>query len=95
MTEGKPQTTQETIKGFFKVAVGVWNIAPSEFWQMTPTEWWWIYEMKMELADRPISAQSIKDELADNEAFALEHGETYRTLKDGRQPRSNTPPPRP
>lgn len=74
--------------------MGVWNIPPSEFWQMTPAEWWWLYEVKQELQGKPASAQSIKDELRELEEFAAEHGEKYRTLKDGRQPRSNTPPPR-
>jgi hypothetical protein len=28
------------------VAVGVWNIAPSEFWRMSPQEFWVLEEQR-------------------------------------------------
>ena len=28
------------------MAVGHWNIAPSEFWQMSVIEWWWVKQAK-------------------------------------------------
>jgi len=30
----------------FKIAVGIWNIAPSEYWRLTPCEFWHIYNAK-------------------------------------------------
>jgi hypothetical protein len=27
--------------------VGIWGIAPSEFWQMTLAEWWLVYDAKI------------------------------------------------
>ena len=29
------------------MAVGSWNIAPSEFWELSPTEFWIIYNGKL------------------------------------------------
>ena len=31
---------------FYKVAVGNWGMAPSEFWGLSPTEFWHIYNFK-------------------------------------------------
>ena len=28
------------------MAVCVWGISPSDFWEMSPAEWWRIYEVK-------------------------------------------------
>ena len=30
----------------FRIAVGLWEIAPSEFWRMTMREYWWLYDMR-------------------------------------------------
>ena len=32
---------------FYKMAVGSWLMAPSEFWELSPTEFWIIYEAKL------------------------------------------------
>lgn len=65
--------------GFYKCAVGVWGVAPSEFWQMTPQEWWWLHAVKMANAQ----AFTHKD-LQDLDDFAAEHGEKYRGKLNGK-----------
>jgi len=93
VTEGEALTTEQALTGFYKVAVGVWKIAPSEFWAMTPDEWWWLWEVDRETKGHPLTAKDIKDELRELDEFALLHGEKYRTLPNGRTVRSNPPPP--
>jgi hypothetical protein len=32
---------------YYRVAVGLWSIQPSEFWDMSPQEWWWVYDARV------------------------------------------------
>lgn len=64
----------EAIKGFYKVAVGVWRIPPSEFWNMTPMEWWWLHDLQQErMGPRPRTKQEIERELQELEDFARQN----------------------
>lgn len=78
MTEGKPQTVEDSLRSFYQVAVGLWNVAPSEFWRMTFQEWWWLHAVKMEVNKAP--GAFTHEDLDDLERFAQEHGETYRRM---------------
>jgi hypothetical protein len=78
VTDGRPQTTDQALKGWYQVAVGLWGMQPSEFWDMTPEEWWWLYETKSALQRKP--GAMTQADLDDLERFAAEHGEKYRNL---------------
>ncbi len=70
MTDGKPQTAEEVLTGFYQVAVGLWGIQPSEFWDMTPCEWWWLHSLKSKQA---AGADILgREEVDDLQAFAAE-----------------------
>jgi tail assembly chaperone len=78
LTEGKPATLEQALRGFYQAAVGVWGIQPSEFWAMTPEEWWMLHEVKTAITRRPGSF--TYEELNELEEWADEIGEQYRKL---------------
>ena len=34
------------IEAWYKVAVGLWGVSPSDFWKMSPLELWWLADAK-------------------------------------------------
>lgn len=36
------------MRAAYLVGVGVWGLAPGDFWRMSPAEWWWFFESKID-----------------------------------------------
>ena len=62
------------------MAVGAWEIAPSEFWAMTPREWWAVFDIKRADRDR-VSKRLSKRQADDLLAWAEQDAEQQQLLR--------------
>ncbi len=49
---------------FYRVAVGLWSVQPSEFWGMTMREYWWMFDAKRPPPAKVGSSPFTKAEVA-------------------------------
>lgn len=47
VASGQPENGWPGVAEFYRIAVGMWSIQPSEFWAMCLEEWWWMYDARI------------------------------------------------